>query len=202
MMKRIGLCFVLVILLACSIAFAQEDHEMDMLKPKQEYNEMEMLKPKKEEVKTEFPLGYPFTSWGEITQTPIGHDETGFKIDGYIEQGVDWFKVFNTDWKFNTFVALRGTAATHQIDYFNNKIGPWAGFKFKKTFDFGNDNSGSLYLGVRWEYYHYLDSGPPEKIDHHLFFTSIRDDNRLTFFLQWSFGGDWKKKSNQDNKEK
>lgn len=154
------------------------------------------------EEQEEFPLGYPFTSWGEITETPVGRQETGFKVDGYVEQGIDWLKLGKTDWKFNTFVGLRGTASSRPIEYFNNKVGPWAGFKFKRILDFGGDNSGSFYLGVRWEQYHYFGSAPPVIKDHHVLpGLSPRDDNRVTFFFEWGFDGDWKRKNNGNNKE-
>jgi hypothetical protein len=141
-----------------------------------------------EESKAEFPLGYPWSSWGEVSEEPVGHQEKGLKIDGYAEQGVDWFKLGKTGLIFNTFAGIRGTASGRKSDYYNNRVGPWAGLKFKEIFNFGQDNSGSLYLGVRWEYYHYLGSAPP-----------VRDDNRVVFFLEWGFDGDWKKKNNNHN---
>jgi len=155
-----------------------------------------------EEQEKEFPLGYPFMSWGEITETPVAQQEKGFKIDGYVEQGIDWFKLGKTTWKFNTFVALRGTASTRQVDYYNNKAGPWAGLKFKKTLDLGGEKSATFNLGARWEYYRYFGSAPPAITDHHVLpGLSPKDDNRLTFFFEWGFDGDWKKHSNKENKK-
>ncbi len=151
-----------------------------------------------QEQEEEFPLGYPWSSWGEITETPVGHQETGLKIDGYVEQGIDWFKLGKTDWKFNTFVGLRGTASTRKMDYFDNKVGPWAGLKFKKILELDGESSATLYLGVRWEYYRYLESAP--LVSHRVILgTPVKDDHRVTFFFEWGFDGDWKKHKNKEN---
>jgi hypothetical protein len=139
-----------------------------------------------EESKAKFPIGYPWSSWGEITETPVGHQETGLKIDGYAEQGVDWFKLGKMDWIFNSFIGIRGTGSSRKSDYWNNRVGPWAGLKFKKTLDLGGNNSATLSLGTRWEYYRYLPSGAP-----------VRNDHRVTLFLEWAFDGDWKRKNNK-----
>jgi hypothetical protein len=163
-MNRMSLSFVVILMFVfCNMAFGEES-------------------------KVEFPLGYPWSSWGEITETPVGHQEKGLKIDGYVEQGIDWFKLGETDWKFNTFIGIRGTASSRKIDYFNNKVGPLAGLKFKKALDLGGDNSGAICLGARWEYYRYLGSAAP-----------VSNDNRVIFFLEWSFDGDWKKNNNKNN---
>jgi hypothetical protein len=135
-----------------------------------------------EEPKTTFPLGYPWSTWGEISETPVGHQETGFKIDGYAEQGVDWFKLGKTEWTFNTFIGIRGTVSSRKSDYWNNRVGPWAGIKFKEALNIGEGNWGEIDLGVRWEYYHYLGREAPQS-----------DDNRVVFFFEWSFGGNWRK---------
>jgi hypothetical protein len=127
------------------------------------------------------PIGYPFSSWGEISQTPVGREETGVKIDGYVEQGIDWFKIGKIDLKVNTFLAFRETVSSRQEDFFNNKIGPWAGIKFKKTLDLGRDTTASFNLGVRWEHYRYLGSIFP------------KNENRMTVSMEWGFDGDWKR---------
>lgn len=126
------------------------------------------------------PLGYPWSTWGELSQT-WDDTETGLKIDGYLEQGVDWFKIGPTDWVFNTFAGLR-FVQSDQNNYWNNKFGPWFGLKAKHDFKLFPDSWGEVALGLRGEYYNYTKNGGPG------------DDLRGVLYLQWSSGGDWKKK--------
>jgi len=125
-----------------------------------------------------FPLGYPFSSWGEVRYTSSGDIEEGLVLDAYLEQGVDWWQ-----WNkltFNSFVGLRLVQSSDDSDYWNNKFGPWFGVKVKQPFRIFPKAWGEVSLGVRGEYYHYTSS-------------AVDDDNDLLvmFFLQWSFGGDW-----------
>lgn len=126
------------------------------------------------------PLGYPWSTWGEITQTLGDTDvDQGFKLDGYVEQGVDWTKV--GAFTLNTFVGLRGTVSDHSSEYWNNKWGPWIGLKMKLDGKpFSSQSWSNLAVGVRWEYVDY--------------FQGHNDtDSRGVVFLQWGLGGDWKK---------
>lgn len=129
----------------------------------------------------EMPLGYPWITWGEVTQTFDAKTEKGLKIDGYLEQGIDWFKIGDTPLIFNTFLGLRGVFSDHSEDWWNNKWGPWLGLKVKYPISI-KDGWGLLAVGFRWEYYNFVSDAKP-----------YNNDSRLLGFLQWSFGGDWKK---------
>lgn len=126
------------------------------------------------------PLGYPWSSWGEAAYRWQG-DEEGLKLDGYVEQGVDWAKLPKTDWVLNTFVGARFTFSDQAQDYWNNKVGPWFGVKVKRPLALFKNDWGEVALGVRGEYYEY---------------TSVSRGGNLggMVFLQWSFGGNWKEK--------
>lgn len=125
------------------------------------------------------PLGYPYSSWGEVGSY-FGSDQVkGLRIDGYFEQGVDWTKIPGTNWVLDTFVGLRFTESGQAADYWDHKLGPWFGLKMKRDFTALGD-WGQVSLGVRGEYYKYT-SGP------------FNDDLRGVGFVQWSFGGNWKK---------
>jgi hypothetical protein len=127
------------------------------------------------------PIGYPWSTWGELSNSWNGI-ENGFKADFYIEQGVDWFRISGTEWKFNTFIAGRVVQSDNSKDYWNNKIGPWFGFKFKHPVELFSGNWGEISIGARGEYYYFTGSNAPQN-----------DDIRAVVFLQWSFGGDWSK---------
>ncbi|MEK7124050.1 MAG: hypothetical protein AAB851_04120 [Patescibacteria group bacterium] len=120
------------------------------------------------------PLGYPYSSWGEVGQTFEGL-EKGLKADGYLEQGVDWVKLHN--WTLNTFAGFRFTFSDQAEQYWNNKYGPWLGLKIKRPLPIAS--WGEIAIGARIEYYDYLNPHNQEL--------------RAVGFLQWSFGGDWKK---------
>lgn len=124
----------------------------------------------------DFPLAYPFSSWGELRWAD-GDVEEGLVLDSYFEQGVDLWRW--DDFTFNSFLGLRLTQSSEDIDYWNNKVGPWFGVKVKHPFRIFPRAWGQLSMGVRGEYYNYT--------------SSVVDDNdlRVVFFLQWSFGGDW-----------
>ena len=127
------------------------------------------------------PIGYPWSSWGELTHTSGGAEE-GLKLDGYAEQGIDWIRLGKSDWILNSFVGLRFTASEHQADWWNNKYGPWLGLKLKHPL-LSSPNWGEVSVGVRIEYYDYFTNRP----------NGPDDELRTVGFFQWSFGGDWKK---------
>ena len=124
----------------------------------------------------DFPLGYPYSSWGELSYG-WGDVDEGLLLEGYVEQGVDW--VQKNQWIIDTFIGLRFNASSEQGAYWNNKIGPWIGLKVSHPI--WSPGWGNISLGVRGEFYHYNTSSAPNN-----------NDSRLTAFLQWSFGGDWK----------
>lgn len=126
----------------------------------------------------EGPIGYPWFTWGELSQT-WDHTETGIKFDTYLEQGIDWLKIGNTNWIFNSFAGVR-LVQSDQSDYWNNKIGPWFGIKFKLDFRFPKLNYGQIAIGARGEHYSYTRNSPGS-------------DLRGLVFIQYSAGGDWKK---------
>ncbi|MFA6284922.1 MAG: hypothetical protein WC643_00105 [Parcubacteria group bacterium] len=128
---------------------------------------------------------FPWSTWGEVSQTIAGKDNPGFKADGYLEQGIDWTK-FGSSSKFspvlNTFVGFRFTASNHPEYWWDNKLGPWFGAKLKWDVNPYPGAWGQIALGIRGEYYTY--------------FSTVRDrpysnDLRCVAFLQWSFGGKW-----------
>jgi len=130
----------------------------------------------------ETPIGYPWSTWGELSHSFDARQEKGIKLDTYIEQGIDWLKLGNSDFTLNTFIGLKLTASDQSEDYWNNKIGPWVGFKVKHPISI-KDGWGQFALGLRWEYYSYLTDSKP-----------VGNDSRFVVFLQWGMGGDWKKK--------
>ena len=121
----------------------------------------------------ESPIGYPWSSWGEVSQ-----GEKDLKLDGYAEQGVDWMRLGKTDWVLNTFAGLRFTLSDRPEDSWNNKYGPWLGVKLKHPLNFSE--WGELNIGLRVEYYDY-------------FKAEESDEFKTAGFLQWSFGGNLKK---------
>jgi hypothetical protein len=131
-------------------------------------------------VYAETPIGYPWSSWGEVTKS-LGNTniDQGLKFDGYLEQGVDWTKISGVT--VNTFVGIRGTLSDHSAEYWNNKWGPSIGAKLKLDGKpFTSQSWASTAVGVRYEYLDYIKSG-------------IGSDNRVIVFLQFGLGGDWKK---------
>jgi len=130
----------------------------------------------------ETPIGYPWSTWGELSHSFDARQEKGLKLDTYLEQGIDWLKVGNSDFTLNTFLGLRLTASDHAQDYWNNKVGPWVGLKLKHPVSI-KDGWGQFAFGARWEYYVYTTDAKP-----------VGNDSRFVVFLQWGLGGDWKKK--------
>ena len=128
-----------------------------------------------------FPLGYPFSSWGEIRLQNSDIEES-LIADGYLEQGVDLVKL-PLDLTLNTFVGLRFTQSNDKSRYWNNKVGPWFGVKVKRPFELFPGSWGEIAIGVRGEYYQYTSNDDLYERD---------NDFVAALFLQWSFGGDWK----------
>ena len=114
------------------------------------------------------PIGYPWSSWGEISQ-----GEEGLKIDGYAEQGIDWTRLGKTGLVLNTFAGLRFTLSDRPEDTWNNKYGPWLGVKLRRPLNLFSD-WGELDIGIRFE-------------------GGESGEMKTTGFLQWSFGGNLKK---------
>ncbi|MBW1812388.1 MAG: hypothetical protein JRJ39_01585 [Deltaproteobacteria bacterium] len=124
-----------------------------------------------------FPLGYPFLSWGELSYT-WNDIETGWLIECYIEQGIDWFKFY--DFTFNTFSGLVIAQSDDKPEYWNNKVSPRLGIKIKRPISFFEGPWAELTLGVHGEYDAYTSSQSP------------KDVFRLEAYVQWAFSGDWK----------
>lgn len=126
------------------------------------------------------PLGYPYMSWGEISY-PKGGSEHGLKLDTYLEQGVNWFKINQSSWIFSTFGALHLTLSSEWSEYWNNKISPIAGFGLKRTFQLLPGSYQQLFIGLRGEHTYYFD-------------TTVTAEWRGLAFAKWGFGGDWKRR--------
>ncbi len=126
------------------------------------------------------PIGYPYMSWGELSY-PKGGNERGLKLDTYFEQGVNWFRVKKSAWIFSTFGALHLTLSRDPSAYWNNKIGPSAGFGFRRSFQLLPGSYQQLFIGVRGEDSRYFDAAVPEEW-------------RGLVFVKWSAGGDWKRR--------
>jgi len=124
-------------------------------------------------------IGYPWSTWGELSYTPSTDIEKGAKLDMYVEQGIDWAKLGSTDWVFNNFVGFGLVVSDHNEDYWNNRARPAIGIKIKHPIKTSLNNWGELSIGIRGEYFGYFHQ--PEN-----------DDVRGVAFLQWSIGGDWK----------
>ena len=126
------------------------------------------------------PLGYPWSTWGEIAATPHANYD-GIRADGYIEQGVDWtaFDVASTRWVFNSFLGLRFATNSYN-DYWGNKVGPWFGLKLKHDFQPFGTGWGQIAIGVRGEVNNRLNYLGTETVG--------------LGFVQWSLGGDWKRR--------
>lgn len=124
------------------------------------------------------PLGYPWSSWGEISESRGGR-EHGFKLDGYTEQGVDWFRINNSKWILNTFGGIRVTVSDETSDFWNNKAGILAGIKIKRPVKLFSGVFGEIAIGVRGEQNQY--------------FSGLENETRGIVFFQWWVGGNWKR---------
>ncbi len=107
--------------------------------------------------------GLSGSTWGQIT-LESGESLTGPSAQGYIKQGIDWFK---TDgYKLNTFVSFQYRFRTDNNDYYN-AFGPSVGAELKK---------GAFNLGIQyfWERFNELQ----------------RSDEKVQFFVNWWYGWD------------
>ena len=120
------------------------------------------------------PVGFPYASWGEISYGEVEH----WKIDTYIEQGIDWYQ-FTPHLTLNTFLGFRATLSDQPQDIWNNRLGPVVGAKIKLMIPTAPGHWNIISFGVRGESLHYL--------------TTNRDTLQGIAFIQWGFGGDWKK---------
>ncbi|TET59652.1 MAG: hypothetical protein E3J47_08190 [Candidatus Stahlbacteria bacterium] len=128
------------------------------------------------------PLGYPFSSWGAITASDCDEEDV-LKFNGYIEQGIDWFNFNKSRSTFNTFIGLYGVQSDQPYDYWDNKVALFVGVKVKTPLNLGINDWGGIDVGIRGEFYDYTRDNSP-----------ISGDTCVVLFVQWSFGGDWKKK--------
>lgn len=124
-------------------------------------------------------LGYPWSTWGELSYSPSNDIEKGAKLDMYVEQGIDWTKLGSTDWVLNNFVGFGLAISDHKDDFWNNRARPVIGIKIKHPIETSLNNWGELAIGIRGEYFGY-------------FHESNENAVRGVAFLQWSIGGDWK----------
>lgn len=124
-------------------------------------------------------LGYPWSTWGELSYTPTNDIEKGAKLDMYVEQGMDWTKLGSTNWVLNNFVGFGLVISDHQDDFWNNRAEPSIGIKIKHPTKTSLNNWGELAIGIRGEYLAY-------------FHESNENSVRGVAFLLWSIGGDWK----------
>lgn len=119
------------------------------------------------------PMGYPWFTWGDLTYQTNGAED-GFKGEGYLEQGVDWFPLLG--WTANTFVGVHAVGSDDSDQYWNNKFGIMPGVKFKRSFNFGEATVLEVAVGYRWEYYAYFDG---------------HDSSRGIGFGDWYIAGNW-----------
>ncbi|MBI3631131.1 MAG: hypothetical protein HY221_02230 [Candidatus Sungbacteria bacterium] len=123
------------------------------------------------------PLGYPYSTWGEISRSEI----EGLKLDGYGEQGIDVLRIPNSRLILNFFSGLRFTESDRHEDVWNNKIAPTIGTKLKVPIALPAGHWGQLDIGIRGE-----------RVFHHA--SHAHDTLEMIVFARWGFGGDWKKK--------
>lgn len=132
------------------------------------------------------PLGYPWETYGEAT---IANGvERGFKLDGWVEQGIDWLGFGRGNkWVLNTFVQPHLILSDNQSQWWNNKTSVYVGVKvLNRDINLGSRQQwGKLTFGIRGEFNYYLDGGAGR---------NSRDDMRGVVFMQWTAGGDLKKR--------
>ncbi len=128
---------------------------------------------------------FPWETWGEMSYAP-GHDvisEHGTKLDGYVQQGIDWYR-FNlgkTGLNLNTFLGLRYSVSQNSNEWWNNKVGLWGGVQLvDRDLSPTSNGWGNASFGIRGEVYDYFRDGH-------------RNEARIVGFVKWTFGGDWKK---------
>lgn len=75
-------------------------------------------------------LAYPFSTWGRLSHD--GNGITGSSAMGWIQQGIDWFKLPG-DITVDTYVKYSYRGRTKEKDYFNAQ-GPSVGLEFSKSY--------------------------------------------------------------------
>ena len=132
--------------------------------------------------RTDAALGYPWETCGEISYSPeLALSEKGIKLDGYFQQGIDWFRLGDTKWIADTFAGLRFTESDHADEWWNNKVGLWTGVQMvNRDISPTQQGWGIGSFGVRGEFYT---------------FNAGRHENemRAVVFGKWTFGGNWKR---------
>ena len=124
-------------------------------------------------------LGYPWSTWGELSFSPSNDIERGVKLDMYVEQGIDWAKLASSDWVLNNFIGFGLVVSDHSGEFWNNRARPAIGMKIKHPLKTSINNWGELAIGIRGEYFGYFHEPDESAL-------------RGVAFLQWSVGGDWK----------
>ena len=124
------------------------------------------------------PIGYPYSSWGQISFVDGAEPDEDFAVGAYVEQGIDWVK-FNNTWTLNTFAGLGINWNSIEDHYWDNKTIPTVGVKISHPLNLGQ--WGVIGFGIKEEFYKYFSSSKTD------------DQSRTVVFVEWSFGGDWKK---------
>jgi len=90
------------------------------------------------------PIAYPGSHW-VIAQkgAGFGTDSDNALLQGKIEQGVDWARIGNSAWRFNTYAAMGYTMDNTGVPY-NNKVLPAVGVKLVQS-----RNGSSLEVGIQ-----------------------------------------------------
>lgn len=127
-------------------------------------------------------VAFPWQTYGEATVAD--GVEKGVKLDGWFEQGIE--TGFSGKWRINTFVQPHLTLSDNQNQWWNNKASVHVGVKLLRDINLGSKADwGKLSFGVRGEFNHFLDGRSG---------ADGRDETRAVGFMQWSLGGNWKKK--------
>ena len=122
-------------------------------------------------------LGYPWSTWGDVSYSPGGATDKGAIATVSAEQGIDWLHLGESGWVFNTCAGIGLSTSDHAEEYWNNKAKPAVGAKIKKSFDSGVE----VNLGLRGEYADYFNNRGADEL-------------RGVAFIQWSASGNWKNK--------
>lgn len=126
------------------------------------------------------PVGLPYQTWGEVTYTEGDKRvESGFKYDTRVEQGVEVAR-FGAGNRFAVvpFAALRLTVSDNSAHTWNNRFAQELGVKVKYDVPVRDGHWGQVAVGI--------------KAENTMYFSG---DSALggQVFIQYGFGGDWKK---------
>ena len=95
----------------------------------------------------EGPIGYPGSDWTSFTTNPSPirgtPENNNYLLQGNIQQGIDWLKIGKSQWVFNTYAAL-GYSVDHNALYYDNKLTPALGLKFRRDY-----TNSSVEVGVQ-----------------------------------------------------